>query len=348
MNREHLSELCARLDRLMRRDPVGRGTERLCAARGGNGAELLLEAAESLAKPDSVVAITTGFYISHAVDPSAETDGPPGTLYLAARLRELGARVALVTDEFAAPILKVGRDRLGLDDVEVHVVPLEVERSPGKAPLAEAWAATFLASTFGANLTHLVSIERAGPSHTADSVRLLECDPAVLAEFEHAVSVNERDVCHNMAGRSIDEHTARVDRLFDLVAARRPDVRTIAVGDGGNELGFGSAPWSKLRGAMTGNQGAWAAARVPADQLLIAGISDWGAYALAIATCHAAGRSDLLSAQQVAAQRALLEALVAETSIVDGISGKREPTVDSLNLDAYLGWFAEALAVGGM
>lgn len=332
----------------MRADPVGRGTQQLCAARGDHGVELLQAAASGLAAGQAV-AIATGFYIAEAATPAAETDGPPGALLLADVLRQLGIEVALVTDEFGAPLVEAGRDALGLSDVAVHVVPLEEESSQaGASPRADRWAREFLASDFGTRLTHLVAIERAGPSHTSHSVRRLASDPQVWSDFEREVPDAERDRCHNMAGRSIDRHTAKTHRLFELASEQDRQIGAIAVADGGNEIGFGAACWSQLLGAIASPHGAISACRVPADQLLIAGISDWGAYALALATCCAAERSSLIDtllsdSWLVDRQRSLVEHMVRETSAVDGITCQRAATIDSLGLEEYLVWLTSAV-----
>ena len=60
------------------------------------------------------------------------------------------------------------------------------------------------------------------------------------ARFERDVPPEHRDVCHNMRGRDITAWTAPAHLLFESVAKTRPDVRTIGIGDGGNELGMGS------------------------------------------------------------------------------------------------------------
>jgi hypothetical protein len=331
-----LSEVCGQLDQFLRYDPVGRGTQRLCDARGGDGAHLLGSAALELARPAGAVAIVTGFYIAAADPPAAETDGIPGSLFLAGRLLALGHEVCLVTDVFGAPLLKVGCELLGLSGVEIQTMPLEG---------GDEWAARFWRSSTGNRLTHLISIERAGPSHTPESIRLLDDDPQTWDDFQREVPPADHDRCHNMAGFDITPFTAPAHRLFEQSRADGRSVSTIAIGDGGNEIGFGAVPWSRLRNAMAGCHGARSACRVPADQLLIAGISDWGAYALAAATCLAARREDLLHPDQVSQQRDVLEGIVRQASAVDGITAQRTATVDSLKMHDYLQGMSHIIAV---
>src|SRR5262245_25354797 len=52
--------------------------------------------------------IVTGFFIAHAEPPCAETDGPPGALFLARALAPLGVEVTLATDGSAAEALRAG------------------------------------------------------------------------------------------------------------------------------------------------------------------------------------------------------------------------------------------------
>src|SRR5205807_1527308 len=60
---------------------------------------------------------------------------------------------------------------------------------------------------------------------------------------------------------------------------RPPGLPTIGVGDGGNEIGMGKIPWDVIRRNVP--NGGLIACRVPTDYLIVAGVSNWGAYALA-------------------------------------------------------------------
>src|SRR5205823_5103147 len=109
------------------------------------------------------VAVVTGFYIPTGNPPGPETDGPLGALFLARALTPLGVRVAFVTDEFCMPALKEGLRACGLED-QVSVMML-----PSKARLWQTFLITgwelFLPLY---RLTHLIALERVGPSYTDD------------------------------------------------------------------------------------------------------------------------------------------------------------------------------------
>ena len=164
---EH-ARLLAEFERFIHRDPARRG---LCASESDDasstssprlGAGQLAAAAANLAQSASRVAIVTGFYIPHAQPPCAETDGPPGSLFLAHCLKALGIDAAVITDEPCASTVQAAADGFGFPTDRLFVSPLK----------AESWCDEFLQSKFARSLTHLVAIERVGPSHTAESVGL--------------------------------------------------------------------------------------------------------------------------------------------------------------------------------
>jgi hypothetical protein len=103
---------------------------------------------------------------------------------------------------------------------------------------------------------------------------------------------------------------------------------TIGVGDGGNEIGMGNV---RARLRRLGPLMARIAAVVETDHLVVAGVSNWGAYGIAAALGRETGRA-LLHAPEV--ERDLIEACVAAGAI-DGLSRRREPTVDGLGLDVH-------------
>ncbi len=77
----------------------------------------------------------------------------------------------------------------------------------------------------------------------------------------------------NMRGEDISAFTTPLDELFLAGPWQR-----IAIGDGGNEIGMGSVPASVI-GAHVAH-GEKIACVTPATHLIVAGVSNWGAYAL--------------------------------------------------------------------
>jgi hypothetical protein len=130
----------------------------------------------------------------------------------------------------------------------------------------------------------------------------------------------------NMRGQSVAEWNRPIDELFVSRAARRPV--TIGVGDGGNEIGMGNVR-ARLR-----RQGALMtriAATVGVDHLVVAGVSNWGAYGIVAHLGRLAGQPLLHTPAQ---ERELVAACV-EAGALDGVSRRREPTVDALPLDVH-------------
>ena len=76
-------------------------------------------------------------------------------------------------------VLAAGCDFWGLPRSLLHEIPFEAgppdqlgrgSNEPPHNARTDRWADEFLASDFGGRLTHLIAIERAGPSHTSQSV----------------------------------------------------------------------------------------------------------------------------------------------------------------------------------
>lgn len=338
----------------MWRDPAGRGVSGYRHGGRPLAEGQLAAAAESLAQGTGAVAIATGFWIPAPEGGAAETDGPPGALYLARALAALGREVLLLTDAYGLPLLEAGCDALELPRSSICEFPFESPRPdhPHRASnLPECNAASdrfveqFLASPTGQQIDHLIAIERAGPSHTLASWRA--CGGSALAGgvpegevdqlgcFETDVPEHCRDVCHNMRGESINAHTAKIHRLFEAAAART-SITTIGIADGGNEIGMGRYPWHVLRKAIAFGPAARVACRITTDYALLAGVSNWGGYALALGVCHHLGRLDLAAPWNLDDQRNLVEAIVAEGGGVDGVTRLRQATVDGLPLETYL------------
>ena len=131
---------------------------------------------------------------------------------------------------------------------------------------------------------------------------------------------DKNGVYANMRGISISEHTAPCDALF---LKGRGTVPTIGVGDGGNEIGMGNvAEAVETRLSLT-------PARVEADILVIATVSNWGAYGITAALSAETGLR-LLPAFSEA--EAFLRKTVAMGS-VEGISHEHTARVDGFGLE---------------
>jgi hypothetical protein len=280
--------------------------------------------------PQPALGVVTGFMIPHAQPPSGETDGPLGALFLARALAPLGIRVVLATDPFCTAALEAGLEACGLTrSVPLVELPsFDRETRPG----AVAYWQRFTEQA--GPLTHLVALERAGPSHTPESVRSQPGTSAAHAEhFLLEVPPEHYDRCHTMRGLDITEWMRPAHLLFEACAQGPPGVTTIGIGDGGNEIGMGKIPWDVIRRNVPG--GGLVASRVPVEHLVVCGVSNWGAYGLAAGVRLLCGRApdpDLFGAGE---EERLLRVMVEQGPLVDGMTGRQEVAVDGLAFERY-------------
>jgi D-glutamate cyclase len=262
--------------------------------------------------PGAAVAVVTGFIIPTADPPAGETDGPLGAVFLARALAPLGIPVVLLSDPFAVPALAAGltacrlRDMVPVEEIPEQVNPARMLR--------------------GLPVTHLIALERVGPSHTPASVR-----PEEAETFVREVPAEHHDRCHTMRGRDITDLMRPAHRLFEVPAPGRPV--TIGIGDGGNEIGMGKLPWDTIRRNVPG--GDVVACRVPTDHLIVAGVSNWGAYALAAGVQFLRGAAFDGELFDVDREGELLRVMVEQGPLVDGVTGRREAGVDGLPFEQY-------------
>jgi hypothetical protein len=156
----------------------------------------------------------------------------------------------------------------------------------------------------GAGITHVLSIERCG------------CSAAGTPK--------------NMRGSDIGAYTAPLDALF---VAGPWD--TIAIGDGGNEIGMGALPAGLIgQHVLHGDE---IACVTPARHLIVAGVSHWGSYALlgGLAAMRDDWRTPLVGCLDEALDRAILEATVYRGPAVDGVSQRQTMTIDTLDLATH-------------
>ena len=324
----------AEMERLIRRDPARRGLISSESAWGPLCPGHLVLAAKHLAEHGRRAIIVTGFFIPGASPPSAETDGPPGAALLAAALIHSGLSVQIITDEPCRAAVEVAAREMGLAPEDIWTIPDSCNEQ-------EEWCVEAMeGSSSRQPPTHLIALERVGPSHTSQSLREQNRTAGItgaehLAEFVRLVPESDRSRCHNMRGECIDAHTAPLHRLFEMAMARA-DICTIGIGDGGNEIGMGSIPWHELHRRLNGSNTARVPCRIATNWTIVAGVSNWGGQALAAATLLLANRVDAARDWTTHQQRLALECLVAEGPAVDGITRLAEPTVDGLPFLTYI------------
>lgn len=134
----------------------------------------------------------------------------------------------------------------------------------------------------------------------------------------------------NMRGIDLSAHTAPLDELF--LAGRW---RTIAIGDGGNEIGLGALPRGLV--ARHVEYGELIACVTPAEYLVMAGVSHWGCYALiaALAVLREDWRAAMLSCLDPALDAAILETMVFDGPAVDGVSQRQTLSIDAIDMATH-------------
>ncbi|NKC15495.1 MAG: DUF4392 domain-containing protein [Gammaproteobacteria bacterium] len=288
------------LENLLARDAGGRGIAALAAAARGQ----LAAAAHSLASHRApavapAVAIVTGFYVPEGEPPAAETDGPIGSVQLAAGLIKAGIAALIVTDTPCAAAVQAAADAAAGVTVPVLVnASDDRDLSRLRAQILQRLPA----------LSHLIALERVGPAGDG--------------------------VPRNMRGADVSAHTAPLERLFDKSFFTTAP-HTIGIGDGGNEIGMGRfSPELIARHISAGER---IACRVATDHTLVCGVSNWGGAALlaALACMRPDLKGDLLAALDRDTHWAMLQAMVQNGPAVDGVTRQQTLTVDGLDFTVH-------------
>ena len=296
----------------------------------------LAEAAAHLADFGQRVVIVTGFFIPTGEPPAAETDGPPGALVLAQTLLSLGIDCRVLTDSFCFGAVAAAAQSCGFPIHRLVQSPQPLEGGVLDETSA-AWRSEFLRNEAREHLSHLIAIERVGPSHTADSLaRQSRSGEIPLQRFIDRVPPEHRDCCHNMRGENINQFAGELHRLFEEISGVQPGVKTIGIGDGANEIGMGAVPWEELEQRLSGEQSGRVPCRIATDWNIVAGTSNWGGYALAAAVALLRGQVAAVAACDSRQQQTVIEAMVAHGPAVDGVTRRREATVDGLPFLTYI------------
>jgi hypothetical protein len=159
---------------------------------------------------------------------------------------------------------------------------------------------------------------------------IAETRPAALVVTEK-VGPNRLGVAHSAMGFAIPEGArALIEHLLDAVHAA--DLPSIGVGDNGNDVGFGLIEDVVRRYKPYGDVcqcpcGGGLATITQVKTLVTAAVANWGAYG--IVTCLAALRQQPDLLHSAATELTMLEACV-RAGAADGITGRREATVDAL------------------
>jgi hypothetical protein len=151
------------------------------------------------------------------------------------------------------------------------------------------------------------------------------------SELTHIIAVEQMGSAidgkyYNMIGTDLSYSTARFDSLFLLASEK--GIITIGIGDGGNEIGMGKLFSSIYNKVEYG----WISCITPVDYLIVAGISNWGAYGLIAGLCCLTRRPLLHNPEQ---EKGVLEAVV-RAGAVDGRTLESSMSVDALPISKHI------------
>lgn len=161
--------------------------------------------------------------------------------------------------------------------------------------------------------SHLLSIERVGPGRDGR--------------------------CRTMRGRDITDRMTDVSHLFG-------DSRkwtTIGIGDGGNELGLGKIPHQIVANNIP--NGELIHCQIATDFTIVAGVSNWGGYALAATMYLLQRQTPRAGLFEEANELARLQDLIVRGKLVDGVTGQPTATVDGLTWEQYMTPFRQISAM---
>jgi hypothetical protein len=163
--------------------------------------------------------------------------------------------------------------------------------------------------------THLIAVERPGPT--------------------------DDGTFRTMRGRDITEWHRKIHAEY-VENTRRRGIVSIGIGDGGNEIGMGNINRSVIDSNII--DGAKVHCQVRTNYLIVAGVSNWGAYALAAGVAllrnEVAEVVDNFAGDSGPAglpwrELEILTWMVNTGPLVDGVTGRQEATVDGLPWDVY-------------
>lgn len=301
------------IERAIFRDPAGRGLigedsrlKRFCEGEIFQAAKEMIESAKR-------VGIVTGFYVPHGTPPAAETDGPPGAVLLGKALQEIGIEVLFITDRFCENAVRVALQYMGFAETSLRIVGETESRFSDSQ---------WLCYLEDLKLTHLISVERVGPSYFGN-------------EIEGLIPQSNRNRCHNMRGDILDNYSMSLHKLFEVAKLANPQVKTVGIGDGGNEIGMGKIPFEEMAARLSIFNKEFIACRIATDWNIVAGTSNWGAMALAATILQMANRTEIIKEWGWKHHRSLIETMVLNGPAVDGATGRAEISVDGLPFETY-------------
>jgi hypothetical protein len=303
------------IDNLVTLDVRERGVIRslyAAAAAKAGGRSLTFEAAQRLKQMVSQndrVLIMTGFVLPPRY--VQETDGPLGAASLARALDVArGATPFLLIEAGAGRMVSATCRAIGLNVVEYS-------RVKENAPKHSAAVIDFTCDL----------------STAVDAAKELldEIAPSAVISIEKA-GRNVAGEYHTVKGFNVSACHAKVEAIVS--EARKRKILTIAVGDGGNEVGMGNIIQTVLKSVPYASKcqcpcGRGIAAESEVDLLVPAAVSNWGAYGIAANLARITGTSALHSPEL---EESMLASVVREGAI-DADKFSPQLAVDGVSID---------------
>lgn len=259
------------------------------------------------------IVILSGFPCCVAHTPPTETDGPPGACAIARAAVALHStketRVVIVTDECNEEVFAAACQ--GIDGVELVCFSSDMSKDREEETKLQKLIQ---------DCTCLIACERAGPASDG--------------------------ICYTMRGIDMNAK-GLIAPLHRFVTEKSKNVKFLAIGDGGNELGMGKV-YDKIVNNPKIPNGPKIACAVSADYLIAASVSNWGGYALAAAAAIVKANQTTNDDSSTNLKHWLHKCLPTDQDEIDllnrcvakgcrdGVSGQIEATVDGMPLETSL------------
>lgn len=281
MGEDFLETIGETIDRLLTLDIAGRGVigKLYEAARALHQSPLCLLAAKKLAEvvqPKDIVLIATGMIIypfQHLG--MGENDGPVGGAALARALRiALGAKTIFVTDKVLVDMLSKTANGGECAIVPVKALP-EID-----LPLSSV----------------IDFPTEEGEAEKKSKQLIKDFKPKAIVAIERR-GVSKNGIYHAWNGVDMAPYEARIGRLFE--ECRKEGILTVGIGDGGNEIGMGNIYDTVRKVVPYGDHckcptNCGIADSTLVDVLVVATVSNWGAYGIEACLAAMTGESEAL------------------------------------------------------
>ncbi len=304
------------IDRIVTLDMGQRGMSGLYEPARARAGEPLCAAAarplSSLERGDHVIIITGSLTRAGVSSAIAENDGPVGVASLA----------RAITHGFnAIPVIMVDETICDKVAAITRVAGPNVVTREQAQVAADTPRYTSVAVVEGGEIDDLKARDHA-------AALIADLNPKAVISVERS-GLTKDGTYRNARGEDYSEGRARLDHIV-LEAARR-NIPTVGIGDGGNEIGMGAIPEAVAAHIPHGDV---LCSSIATDVLFPVGVSNWGCYALTAALAIMTGNEDLIHTPDL--ERRLLEAS-PQIGLVDGTTGRLEPTADGLPLSTHVG-----------